>query len=211
MLREVVDYILLNRVEFLQALNRHILLSFTAVLISLIICLPLGIALRNNEKLSEIVMNITSYGRMIPSFVVLALAMPLMGIGFWSSLIALILLACPPIIINLFSGFKEIDKDIVESAKGMGMDRNQVLTKIELPLAFPIILNGIRIASVEVIASASLAAIIGGGGLGDFIISGLSTANNSLLLVGAIPVSVMAIILSMIFEFIIRRVQTNNK
>ncbi|WP_342471281.1 ABC transporter permease [Ureibacillus sp. FSL K6-3587] len=109
-------------------------------------------------------------------------------------MVALTVLACPPIIINTFTGFREIDRSVIEAASGMGMNEKQILRKIEFPLALPIIIAGCRTAAVEVVASATLAAFIGGGGLGTFIINGLGMYNIPLLLVGAIPVALLAIL-----------------
>ncbi|MCK9912109.1 ABC transporter permease, partial [Microbacteriaceae bacterium K1510] len=130
-------------------------------------------------------------GRIIPSLAVLALAMPYVGIGFTPSLIALTLLVCPPILINTVTAFKELDKSVIEAAYGMGMDKARVMRKIEFPLALPVVITGIKTASVEVIASAALAAFIGGGGLGEFILNGIALAQSSLLLVGAIPIALL--------------------
>jgi osmoprotectant transport system permease protein len=123
----------------------------------------------------------------------LVIILPLMGTGFGPAAVALTILACPPILINTFLGFRGIDPAIMEAAAGMGMSPGQILRKIELPLAMPLLLAGVRTAAVEVIASATLAAFIGGGGLGTFIINGLGMYNFSMLLVGAVPVAVLAI------------------
>ncbi|QBP43023.1 ABC transporter permease [Paenisporosarcina antarctica] len=178
---------------FLGAVKVHLILSSVAVAIGISICVPLGIFLAKTEKASLIIMNVVNIGRIIPSLAVLALLMPFVGIGFYPSLIALTLLVCPPILINTVIAVKEVDKNIVEAAYGMGMDKARVIRKVELPLALPVIITGIKTASVEVIASATLAAFIGGGGLGVFIINGIAGANASMLLVGAIPVALLAL------------------
>lgn len=196
---EAYSYILRNSDTFLSSVKTHLQLSFIAVGIGILICVPLGIYIAKKTKASMIIMNAINIGRIIPSLAVLALIMPFVGIGFMPALIALTLLVCPPILINTVTAFKEVDKSVVEAAYGMGMDKARVTRKIEFPLALPVIITGIRTASVEVIASTTLAAFIGAGGLGVFIINGIAGANTALLLVGAIPVAMLALIAELVF------------
>lgn len=202
MLKYILDFIKNNPEEFFQAVKIHLQLSFLALLCAIIISIPLGIVIAKNKRLSSIIINISSVGRMVPSFVILALVMPYLGIGFKSALIALVLLACPPILINTYVGFEKIDPVIIEAAYGMGMETKRVFLNVEFPIALPVIMEGIKITSVEIIASATLASIIGGGGLGDFILTGLSIADVNMVFVGAIPVSIFAILASSIFDVI---------
>src|SRR6266542_483924 len=139
------------------------------------------------------------------SLAVLALAMPLLGTGFLPSLVALTLIALPPILINTITGVREIDADIVDAARGMGMSGGDVLRKIELPLAVPVIFAGLRTAAVQVVSGAVLATFIGGGGLGDFITSGIAMMALPLLLVGAIPVTLLSIGADALFGALQRR------
>ncbi|PLS14789.1 glycine/betaine ABC transporter [Bacillus sp. M6-12] len=199
-LSEAYNYILNNSEHFFEAVKIHLFLSFAAVGIGILLCVPLGIYLAKTEKASLIIMNIVNVGRIIPSLAILALVMPFVGIGFFPSLIALTLLVCPPILINTVIAVKEVDSSIVEAAFGMGMSNARVIRKIEIPLALPVIITGVRTASVEVIASATLAAFIGGGGLGVFIINGIAGANAYLLLVGAIPVAILALLAEFTFS-----------
>jgi osmoprotectant transport system permease protein len=131
--------------------------------------------------------------RVIPSLAVLFLMLPYLGLGFPPSLVALTFLAIPPVLINTFAGLHGVDQAVIESAFGMGMSSSQVLFQIELPLAVPAIVTGIRIAAVEVISSATLASFIGGGGLGDFITRGFALYDVPIMLVGAIPVALLAL------------------
>ena len=132
-------------------------------------------------------------GRTLPSLAVLALVMPLLGTGFAPSLFALTLLALPPILINTYTAVRQVDPDVVDAARGMGMTRGEIVRKVELPLALPVIFAGIRTAAVQVISGAVLAAYIGGGGLGDFITAGIAMMALPQLLVGAIPATLLAI------------------
>jgi osmoprotectant transport system permease protein len=132
--------------------------------------------------------------RSIPSLAVLALMLPVLGLGSKPALVALTLLAIPPILINTDVGYRSVDRAAVEAAVGMGMLPGQVLRRVETPLAAPVILAGVRTAAVEVIASATLAAFIGGGGLGDLIIAGLQNDDVGELLAGALCVALLALV-----------------
>ncbi|MCO7124292.1 ABC transporter permease [Sporolactobacillus shoreicorticis] len=190
--------------EFGDAVWTHLELSGLSLLLGLMIGIPFAILCARHAKLSNLIMSLVNTFRVIPSLAILIIVMPLLGTGFAPALIALIVLACPPILINTFIGIKSVDQEILESARGMGMSARQILMKIEIPIALPLILSGIRTASVEIISSATLAAFIGGGGLGTFIISGLSMYNFSMLLVGALPVALLAILSELLFGSIER-------
>ena len=135
-----------------------------------------------------------------PGGAVWASMLPVLGTGFLPSLVALTLLAIPPILINAYVGIRQVDPDAVESAVGMGMTRLQVMAKIELPVALPVISAGVRTAAVQVVAGATLAAFIGGGGLGDFITSGIALMQLPLLLLGAVPIALLAIGTELLFH-----------
>ena len=192
-MREAWLYVTENADRFQEALLVHAELSLLALVCGLLICVPLGIICAKYEKVSSVVMNLFNSLRVIPSLAILVIVLPVMGTGFGPAAVALTILACPPILINTFIGFRSIDPAVLESAAGMGMSPGQILRKIELPLAMPLLVAGVRTSAVEVIASATLAAFIGGGGLGTFIINGLGMYQFSLLLVGAVPVAVLAI------------------
>lgn len=188
------NYIQENPEKFLEAFREHLILSIVALVIAMIVSITIGIICAKKENISSVLMGIFNSLRVIPSLAILIIVLPIMGTGFYPALIALTVLACPPIIINTFTGFREIDRSVIEAASGMGMNEKQILKKIEFPLALPIIIAGCRTAAVEVVASATLAAFIGGGGLGTFIINGLGMYNIPLLLVGTIPVALLAIL-----------------
>lgn len=188
------QYILDNQERFVHALQVHLSLSLTALFIGLLLCVPLGILCAKKPRIAGTVMNTINSLRVIPSLAILIIILPILGTGFVPALVALIVLACPPILINTFLGFRGIEPAIIEAASGMGMDQRQILRKVELPLAMPLIIAGGKTAAVEVIASATLAAFIGGGGLGTFIVNGLGMYNFPMLLVGAAPVALLAIL-----------------
>lgn len=207
MLYDLIKYLLNNYSEYQKDVLVHISISIVAIVCSIIIAFPLGVMCAKYSKVSQPVMNLFNFFRIIPSLAVLVLVLPILGTGFSPALLALILLAIPPILINTYLGIKNIEAFILESAKGMGMDDKRILFKIQIPLAMPLILTGIRTASVEVIASATLASYIGAGGLGDIIFTGLALNDSTMLLLGGISVALLSIIVE-ITLFILQQVIT---
>jgi osmoprotectant transport system permease protein len=193
-LRGAYTYFLDNQAAFGEALVEHLRLSLTALAIALLICVPLGVWAAKRRIVAQSVINIANALRVVPSLAVLFLALPYLGIGFRPSLIALTVLACPPILINTYAGFRSVDRAVIEAAYGMGMAARQVLRSVEFPLALPVLIAGVRIAAIEVIASASLAAYIAGGGLGEFIQRGFAVNNLGITLAGTIPIALLALL-----------------
>jgi osmoprotectant transport system permease protein len=148
----------------------HLELSFAAIGIAILIAVPLGIWLGHIHRGSFLAINVANIGRALPSLAVIAINLALFGLGFINVMVALVILAVPIILTNAYVAVDGVDRDAVEAAKGMGMRGRDVLLRIELPLAVPLIFAGIRTATVYVIATATLAAIAGGGGLGDIIV-----------------------------------------
>lgn len=190
--------------ELLLALRQHLIFVSVALGFSIAICIPLGIwtsrPRSRGRAAAETVMNIVNGMRVIPSLAVLFLLIPYLGLSFGAAVFALTLLAMPPILINTDAGFRTVDAAVRESARGMGMTSRQILWQIEFPLALPVILTGIRTAMVEVIASATLAAFIGGGGLGTFIVRGFAMYDAAILLLGALPVALLALIAELLMS-----------
>jgi len=180
--------------ELVEALQRHLLLVAVALGIGILVCVPLGIVTSRSRVAAVTFINSFNALRVIPSLAILFLALPYFGPSQTSATIALTILALPPILINTDTAFRKIDPAIREAALGMGMPQREILRRIEFPLALPIIITGIRTAAVEVIASATLAAFIGAGGLGIYITRGFALYDTAILLVGAIPVALLAII-----------------
>ncbi len=183
-----------HRDELVAAIERHLLLVSIALGIGIVVCVPLGILTSRSRVASVTVINGFNALRVIPSLAILFLALPYFGLSLKSAVLALTILALPPILINTDAAFRTIDSAIREAAYGMGMSRREVLRRVEFPLAMPVIIAGIRTATVEVIASATLAAFIGGGGLGIYITRGFALYDNAILLVGAVPVALLALI-----------------
>lgn len=182
------------RPDFPEKLRQHIVLSLVALLVAVAIAMPVAIMIRNTRVGALIAINVGNVGRAVPSLAILALALPFFGIGFGSALVALTALAVPPILINASTGLREVDKGVIGAARGMGLSGSQILTRIQLPIAAPVIFAGIKTSAVQTVASATLATFIGAGGLGDLIVEGLQRRGPEILLAGAFSVALLAII-----------------
>jgi osmoprotectant transport system permease protein len=193
LLRQTVEYAIANSDFFWRSVGIHLQLSGAALGISIVLCVPLAIWIARRVAIAQVVINAVNMLRVIPSLAILFLAFPYLGLGWRPALIALTILACPPILINSYAAFRGVNRAVVEAARGMGMSEWQILRQVELPLAMPVILTGIRTAAVEVISSASLAAFIAAGGLGDFILRGFAVRRPHVMLVGAIPIALLAL------------------
>ena len=171
--QSLVDFMREQSGKILDQLLQHIGLTFISLLIAVFIGVPLGIVIARRRKLAAPVLGITGILQTIPSIALLGFMIPLLGIGPKPAIVALFLYALLPIVRNTFTGITEVDGVVTDSAKGMGMSSWQVLTKVELPLAMPVILAGIRTATVINVGVATLASYIGAGGLGEFIFGGI--------------------------------------
>jgi osmoprotectant transport system permease protein len=189
----------LGRPGFSQLLLTHVELSALALIIAILIAVPVALAVRNTSAGATVAINIGNIGRAVPSLALLALALPFFGFGFTSALLALAALAIPPILINASTALREVDPGVIDVARGMGLSGSQILAGIQLPIAAPIIFAGIRTSAVQVVASATLATFIGGGGLGDLIVEGFQRGDTAILLAGALSVAVLSIITELSF------------
>lgn len=190
--------------EFWQATIQHLQLSFTALAIAALICIPLGILTSRYGAISRVIINLFGVARVIPSIAVLLVLIPVLGVGFVPAVVALTFLAFPPILINTDAGIRGVDRATLEAARGMGMSWWQSLGRVEIPLALPVIIGGLRTATVEVIASATLATFIGAGGYGDFITQGLAGSDNRVILVGGLPVAALALTAELLLAYLQR-------
>lgn len=192
-LLDAISWIGTHPPEFLAALQQHLLMSAISLAIGLLIALPLAVLILPSRLGAGLTVGLVNAIRTIPSLAILAAALPILGIGIIPSIVALVVLAVPPILINSLIGLREVDADLIDAASGMGMRRAQILWRVRLPLAASAIFAGIRTAAVQVISGATLASFIGGGGLGDFITAGIALMDYSRLLVGAVPIALLAI------------------
>ena len=193
-LAQMVAYIQDNQDTFLELLTEHVQLTAVSVVIGLLIALPLAVAASRIELLAKPLTWLAAIGQTIPSIAVLGLMLPLLGTGFVPSLFALTIRAVLPIFLNGYVGIRSTDRAVVDAARGMGTSDAQLLLMVELPLASPVLFAGIKTATVQNIGLATLAAFIGGGGLGDLILQGMAMVDPPVLLAGAVPVAMLAIV-----------------
>lgn len=187
-----------NKALLWVAFREHLQLSFIAVAFGILISVPLGIVLTRFPKAGKKVLAVVGVLQTVPSMVMFGLLIPLTGIGKPTAMIVLTLYSILPILRNTYTGISEVPGDYIEAATGMGMSSAQILLRVELPIALPVIVTGIRLSSVYIISWATVAAIIGGGGLGDIIYMGLARYNQAMVLLGAIPASLLAIFTSFV-------------
>jgi osmoprotectant transport system permease protein len=192
---DLLDYLLQNIEEVLSKTRQHIYLTIIATLLASLIGVSLGILISRFKKISASVLGIVGVIQTIPSLAMLGFLLPLVGIGEVPAIIALFLYALLPIVRNTFTGIDQVESSIKEAADGMGMTAYQKLRFVELPMAFPVILAGIRTSVVINIGIATLCAFIGAGGLGDFILRGITLNNINMILAGAIPASILALVM----------------
>ena len=190
--------------DVMIALWEHLEITSLAIGASILFGIPLGILISKKKFLAKPVLGIASIFQTIPSLALFGLIIPLLGIGIVPSIAVLFLYGLLPIITNTYIGISEIDDNLLEAAKGMGMSKVQMLFKVELPLSIPTIMGGIKISSVTCIGTATIAALIGAGGLGNFIFRGISNGDNTLILKGAIPSAILAVFVSYILGLIER-------
>lgn len=188
-----VNYILDNRSWVAKLSLQHIELSILTVLAAAFLAVPIGILATRNRKIAFVSMNLANFGQSIPTFGVIGLMLPLFGIGFKPAIIALLLIAFLPILRNTCAGINVVDPAVIEAGRGMGMTEKQILVMIELPLAVPVIFAGIRTATVMTISTATLAALIGAGGLGELVFRGIEMYDSNILLAGGICIAAMAV------------------
>ncbi|MGW6567182.1 ABC transporter permease [Streptomyces sp. NPDC054975] len=181
-------------------LGEHAYVSGIALLLACAIALPLGLALGHVGRGGALAVNVSNVGRAIPVFAVLALFMvsPLRNAGYVPTVIALVLFAIPPLLTNAYVGMREVDRAVVEAARGMGMSGGQLFLKVELPLARPLIMTGLRSAAVQVVATATIAAMVGQGGLGRIITAGFNTYNTPQVVAGALLVALLALVVEVV-------------
>jgi osmoprotectant transport system permease protein len=186
------DFMVDQRELLLEKTWDHVLLSGAALAVSICVAVPLGVVLGHLHRGSFIAVNVANVGRALPTLVVIAVGFTFLGLGFTNVMVALVVLAVPPILTNAYVAIDQVDPDAVEAARGMGMTPSQVLRRVEVPLALPLLFAGIRTAVVFVIATATIAAIAGGGGLGD-ILANQAAYRVEGVVAAAIWVSVLAL------------------
>jgi len=187
-------------VEILEATLEHLFLAYTALLIGALVSIPLILLSLYNAKLASLIMRFSNLVQAVPSFAVVAVVVPLIGIGFTPAVIAIMLRVLLPLIKNTYIGLFNVDPSLIESAKGIGLTEFQVIRYVRLPNAYPAIFAGIKFAAILANSIAVLTALIGGGGLGSMIFEGLTNFNTTKILAGTLPVIAIALFLDFSFS-----------
>ena len=201
----MLTYISTHQMQLLRQIGEHFLISLLALLVAAVIGILCGYAASLSPKSERIVSAPFQVLRVVPSLAILILLIPVMGTGIKPAVTALTILAIPPVLLNTIVGFREVPDFMVESARGIGMSEKDVLFKVRIPLALPMILAGLRTGLVEVFASTTLAAKIGAGGLGEIIFTGLGLNRADLLILGGLLVAVLSLGSGAVFDRISRR------
>ncbi|MCF6523651.1 ABC transporter permease [Streptomyces sp. JJ36] len=187
-------------------LGEHLSLTATCLGIAAVLALPVAVWLGHLGRGGALAVNLSNAGRAVPTFAVLVLLTlsPLGAYGDWPTIVALVLFAVPPLLTNAYVGMREVDREVVEAARGMGMSGWQLLRSVELPLAHPLLMTGVRSAAVQVVATATLAALPGGGGLGRIITAGFRTYDTAQVVAGAVLVAALALLVEAVLVVVSR-------
>jgi len=190
----LLNFLSENGIELIVKTWEHIYISLIAIFLGIIVAVPLGVLLTRVPKIANFILGLLNVLQTIPSFAILALFIPLLGIGLVPAIVALFLYSLMPILRNTYIGIRDVKKDLIEAGIGMGMTEWERIRLVEIPLATPVIMSGIRLATVFLIGWATLASYIGAGGLGDYIFSGMNLYKPEYILAGAIPVTLLALV-----------------
>lgn len=198
----ILAYFRDNSGRFFGMLDAHLRVSMIALAIAVLIGVPAGFLCVRWKRMQKYIVGLFNVLRVIPSLAILLLMIPIMGTGVAPAVVALVLLAVPPILMNTVTGLGGVPPFMLETAEGVGMNPFEVWTKVRFPLAMPMILTGIKTAAVEVVASATLASKIGAGGLGDIIFAGIGLFKTELLLIGGLSVALLSLLTGLLFAVI---------
>lgn len=211
MLTQIIHYFQTSSGEYWNYVGQHLFLSLTSLVIAMIIAFPLGYLGSRNKIVAAFCQTFSQLLRIIPSLALLFILIPFMGVGVVPALIALVVLALPPLVVNTILGFYEVSPVLKEVGLSLGMDQKQLLNQITFPLALPYILNGIKLALVEIISSTTLATYIGAGGLGTLIFTGLGLYKMQYVVIGAVSVALLSLLSMLLMDYIIRKVRENDQ
>ena len=210
-MNEFWNYLTLNYQQIISLLGKHIYLSVFSVFIAVMIGIPLGILISREPRLSKPIIGVANVIQAVPSLALLGFLIPFIGIGSTPAIVMVVLYSLLPIVKNTFTGLTNIDSDILEAARGIGLTKSQTMRKIQLPLAFPVIMAGIRISAVTAVGLMTIAAFIGAGGLGYLVFSGIQTVDNNMILAGAIPAGILALVIDFIVGKLERKLSYTSK
>lgn len=204
---ELFNFFMIRFNSIMKLTGEHLLMVLISMLISIVIGIIMGIIITYNDRAARVVLGIAGVLMTIPSLALFAILIPVFHIGKTPAIIGLVLYTQLPIVRNVYTGIKNIDPAIIESAKGMGISNFKIMYKIKLPLAFPVLIAGVRTAVVMGVGVGAIASYVGAGGLGDYIFQGIQRTNDKMVLVGAIMVSLMAIIIDRMLYMIQRKAE----
>lgn len=207
----MIDFLINNSGEILTKSMEHLFIAAISLAFGILVAVPLGILLNKSKQAAKIVMAIASVLQTVPSFALLALMIPIFGVGKKPAIVSLFIYSLLPILRNTYLGIDGVNENLIDAAKGMGMTPSQVLFKVQIPMAMPVIMGGIRLSAVYVLAWTTLAAYVGAGGLGDFIFNGLTNAIMPMVVWGTIPVTLMAIIVDLLFGILEEKLSPDKK
>lgn len=203
---QYLNFILDPKNHYLEETITYLKLCGLSIAAAIIIGVVLGALVSRNAVLAFLAVNLSGLLRAIPIIAVLFIFVPILGLGFLPSIIALIVLGIPPILLNTYTGIRGIDPAAIDAAKGMGMTSWQIATRIQAPLVTPLVAAGIRTSAVQIVATATLAGFVGGGGYGDYIVDGINVLNYTELIVGAVSVAILAILVEVFMSWLQRAV-----
>mgnify|MGYP001206393028 CR=1 FL=1 len=205
------EYIAANQQQILELLWQHIYLTFFAVFTATVLGVPIGILISRSRFLARPVIGFSNVVQAIPSLAMLGFLIPLIGIGSRPAIVMVVLYSLLPIVKNTHTGLMHIDKDIMEAARGIGLTSRQIMFKVQLPLALPVIMAGVRISAVTAVGLMTIAAFVGAGGLGFLVFSGVSSVDNAMILAGAIPACILALAIDYVVGKIEKNISHQNK
>ncbi|KRU17994.1 ABC transporter permease [Bacillus pumilus] len=192
---QIIDFLEKNGGELLTKMWEHLYISLIAVVLGIIVAVPLGVVLTRMKRGAGFVIGVVNIFQTLPSLAILAFFIPILGVGKIPAIVALFFYSVLPILRNTYAGVQGVNKNLLESGKGIGMTTWEQIRLVELPLAVPIIMAGVRTSTIYLIGWTTLAAFIGGGGLGDYILIGLQLYQPEYIIAGAIPVTILAVII----------------
>ncbi|BDG81593.1 MULTISPECIES: glycine betaine/carnitine/choline/choline sulfate ABC transporter permease OpuCB [Bacillus] len=205
-MNQIMTFLQTNGGELLYKTGEHLYISLIAVVLGIIVAVPLGVLLTRMKKGAGAVIGVVNIVQTLPSLAILAFFIPLLGVGKVPAIVALFFYSVLPILRNTYTGIKGVNKNLLESGKGIGMTGWEQIRLVEIPLAIPIIMAGIRTSTIYLIGWATLASFIGGGGLGDYIFIGLNLYQPEYIIGGAVPVTILAIIIDYVLAVTERKV-----
>lgn len=205
---DIITFFIERIGTIMKLTSQHFFMVLTAMIISIAIGVMVGIFITYNEKAAEVILHIAKILMTIPSLALFAILIPIFRIGAAPAIIGIVLYTQLPIVRNVYTGIKNINPSIIEAARGMGMSRFKIIFKVKLPLALPVLIAGIRTAVVMGVGIGAIASYVGAGGLGDYVFQGIQRTNDKMIIIGALMISLMAILADRLLSFLQKKAET---